>query len=436
MDDLQVQPETTIGTDVPEGNRETEVGPLPGEWGVEKLGQVVLKTAQADPKKRPDQLFKYVDVSAVSNDALAVTGYTEHKGGTAPSRARKLIQSEDVIFATVRPYLRRVAKIPPELNGHVCSTAFCVIRANPDLVDSDFLFFSVSADSFVDRVSEYQRGSGYPAVSDKDVLRQPVPLPSLPEQKAIAHVLRTVRKAIETTEQVIESTRELKRSLMNHLFTYGPVPVDEAEQVPLKETEVGPVPEHWDILPIGDVATVRRGASPRPKGDPKYFSQSGSVHWIRISDLRKYKRGKYLEGTDEFLTEEGKEKSYFVPYGTLLLTNSGTVGIPTILHIEGCIHDGYLALLEPQTDDQFIYYFLEYSRKRLEQLAPRGTQANLNTIIVKKFPLPVPATSEQREITHNLSVVDQDCCRDESSKNPQSSLQDPPSQPHDREGQG
>src|SRR5690606_29386186 len=84
-----------------------------------------------------------------------------------------------------------------------------------------------------------------------------VPIPPLPEQRAIAGVLSTIQRAIEATDKVIAATRKLKASLMRHLFTYGPVPVGDADSVELQETEIGTIPAHWRVVPLGGLATIQ-----------------------------------------------------------------------------------------------------------------------------------------------------------------------------------
>ena len=199
--------------------KETEIGPVPEHWEVVRLGEVTVKTEQINPRKTPDWRFKYVDVSSISRERLCIQCYKEYKGKEAPSRARKMIKAGDVLFATVRPYLKRVAMVPSELDGHICSTAFCVIRAAPDIADSALLFFAVSDNGFVQRISEYQRGTNYPAVTDSDVLNEFIPLPPLPEQREIARILQAVDRRIEAEEQRKSALEALFKTMLHLLMT-------------------------------------------------------------------------------------------------------------------------------------------------------------------------------------------------------------------------
>lgn len=199
--------------------RETEIGPLPEHWQVVRLGEVVERTEQVDPIRTPEWKFKYVDVSCVNNELLQITDYQICTGKDAPSRARKLIKAGDVIFATVRPYLKRIALIPADLDGQICSTAFCVLRPLPDLINGGYLFFVVSRDEFVARVAEHQRGSSYPAVTDGDVKRGLIPLPPLAEQREIARILQAVDRRIAAEEAYARALGDLFKTLLHDLMT-------------------------------------------------------------------------------------------------------------------------------------------------------------------------------------------------------------------------
>jgi len=168
------------------------------------------------------------------------------------------------------------------------------------------------------------------------------------------------------------------------------------------------LPKGWVIERFGKIIYVIRGASPRPKGDPKYFSKEKTpYHWIKISDIRKYAEGWILKDTDEFLTEEGAKKSVYLKKGTFILSNSATIGVPTILGINGCIHDGYLAfphLNENYISIKYFYYFFLHFQGELKRRAFGGAQLNLNTSIVKSIALPLPPREEQKRI---VAKVDQ-----------------------------
>jgi type I restriction enzyme S subunit len=162
---------------------------------------------------------------------------------------------------------------------------------------------------------------------------------------------------------------------------------------------------------LGTALEVIRGASPRPKGDPKYFG--GDIPWIMISDVTR-EPGKYLRRTRETVTQAGAEKSRYLPAGTLILSNSGTVCIPKILAIDGCIHDGFVAFpkIPPHIDNHYLYWFFEYIRPSIIEANRQGiTQVNLNTGIVKEIQFPLVPLVEQRfivgEIEKQLSRLDE-----------------------------
>ncbi|MDD5639110.1 MAG: restriction endonuclease subunit S, partial [Candidatus Pacebacteria bacterium] len=181
--------------------KKTEIGEIPENWEVVELGEIIETTSNINLKRKPNKKIKYIDVSSISSEFLKIIEFKEYYGKNAPSRARKKIKTGDILFATVRPYLKRVAIVSNEFNEEICSTAFCIIRCKDNVIDRFFLFNYISTNSFIDRVTFMQTGANYPAVSDKDLFIQKVPLPSPPEQREIAEILQTIDQKIEIEQK-------------------------------------------------------------------------------------------------------------------------------------------------------------------------------------------------------------------------------------------
>ena len=163
-----------------------------------------------------------------------------------------------------------------------------------------------------------------------------------------------------------------------------------------------PRAEPREIVRLGDVLNVIRGASPRPKGDPKYFG--GDIPWIMIGDVTR-EPGKYLSRTREHVTTAGAAKSRYLKAGTLILSNSGTVCVPRILAVDGCIHDGFVAFpdLPKSLDKNYLYWFFEHIRPSIIEANRQGiTQVNLNTSIVREIRLPMVSLDQQRSIVAEI----------------------------------
>lgn len=173
-----------------------------------------------------------------------------------------------------------------------------------------------------------------------------------------------------------------------------------------KKTELGEIPQEWELKTYRDITEIVRGASPRPKGDPRYYG--GDIPRLMISDVTR--DGKYVTPMKDFLTKEGAEKSRPMKQGDLVISISGTVALPTFLAVDACIHDGFMGFRNicDAVDKEFLYYQILYNRTKMINVATDGgVYVNLTTEIVKEFLVIVPSLSEQRKIVEILSTVDE-----------------------------
>ena len=193
--------------------------PLPDTWTESSIGEVTVKAKQRDPRKTPDEMFQYVDVSSVSNESFKITEATPMYGRESPSRARKELNTDDVLFATVRPTLQRIAVVPKELDGQIASTGYCVLRSEQTKVHPKFLYFFLITDYFNAQMAGLERGANYPAIRDSDIKNAWLPLPPLHEQKKIAHILSTIQQKIDNAQSMKSKLQDLFRTLLHELMT-------------------------------------------------------------------------------------------------------------------------------------------------------------------------------------------------------------------------
>ena len=173
-----------------------------------------------------------------------------------------------------------------------------------------------------------------------------------------------------------------------------------------RKTEVGQIPEDWTCEEVGSLGRIIRGASPRPKGDPRYYG--GNIPRLMVEDVTR--DGKFVTPKIDFLTEEGAKKSRPCPKGTITIVCSGTVGVTSFLAVDACIHDGFLALTElsKNTNSDYLYHQFCILREKFDNSATHGgVFTNLTTSGVKEFKIALPATqSEQTAIANALSDAD------------------------------
>ena len=173
---------------------------IPMGWASAQISDVTEHVPNIKPEDNPDKDFGYVDISSIDNSSFIITDVKRFKGKDAPSRARRPIRPNDIIFSNVRTYLRNIALIGQDCAAEVCSTGFTVLRPN-SAVEPRFLFRYVLTDQFLDRVTPQQTGTHYPATSDKVVMSEQIPIAPLAEQRRIVAKLETLLGKVDVSQQ-------------------------------------------------------------------------------------------------------------------------------------------------------------------------------------------------------------------------------------------
>lgn len=363
------------------------------------LDEVVASKEIRDPRKTPNWAFHYIDIASVSNKTFEIVDGKQYLGAHAPSRARKVIRKDDVIFATTRPYLKSIARVPERLDGHICSTGFCVLRPTRRILP-EWVFYCAISDDFVGQITPKMRGANYPAVTDKDILAARVPLPPIDEQR---HIVARIKECMERLEEI--------EVLANDQFKAESLVIRAAR----REFLGGPleIPPGWREKRLGEVADVIYGISAAISnnkdpniGPPIVRMANISIDGhLDLSDLR------YCP------VPRGKEDHFALKPGDLLLNwRSGSaehVGKTALFDAAGLYTCASFILrircFEKVCNNRFLRHALNFMRAEGVFSGQSRMQINhkLNATEFSAFPIRVPSSIEEQElIADQLDAVE------------------------------
>ncbi len=230
-----------------------------------------------------------------------------------------------------------------------------------------------------------------------------LPLPPLPEQKKIAHILSTVQRAIEAQERIIQTTTELKKALMHKLFTEG------LRHEPQKQTEIGPLPESWKVVRCEDVChTISVGIVVKPSS---YYVKEG-VPAFRSQNVRE---DRIQPEPMVYISEEannGPVKKSKLSAGDVLIVRTGHPGTSCVVPPEfdgsNCID---LIFVRPNNDKLRSHYLSRFFNSDAAKVQVQAgkiglAQQHFNVGAVKNTQMPLPPTDQQDEIVSHLELID------------------------------
>lgn len=371
----------------------SEVGPVPVDWEVRKLGELFdFKNGyNADAKN----YGRGTPVASVL-DALAERPFKASSiraRVSAPPRDRESfsLKRGDLIFTRSSETLEDVGRSNVYDDEAVAMFGGFVIRGRPKTDNnSTFINLLLKTRGHRDRVMSQGAGAQHYNIGQSGLERVLVSLPPLPEQKAVAEALSDVDGLLAAMTKLIEKKHAIKQGAMQQLLT--------------GKKRLAGFSGKWVEKRLGECSTMFAGGTPSSNVDGYY---GGAIPWVSISDISI--AGKYIEATSETLTEEGLNNSSakWYPQNTLLFAMYASIGKCCIARKRMTSSQAILGIYNfRDVDIEFLYYLLTFRNGEFLTMGQTGTQANLSKSIVEDVIIDAPTLAEQKAIAAVLSDMD------------------------------
>ena len=313
---------------------------------------------------------KYIDLSSVDRDLHCIMETQNINSDSAPSRAQQIVQTDDILLGTTRPMLKRYCMIPETYDNEICSTGFCVLRANTEIVLPKWIYHNIATTDFFAYVEQNQKGASYPAISDTRVKAFSLPVPPLEVQREIVHILDSF--TLLTAELTAELTARKKQYefYRNKLLTFD---------------------NNVKIVPLADIADIGTGSSNTNEG----LEEGKYPFYVRSQEpLRK----------NEYEYDE-----------TAIITAGDGVGVGKVFHyVEGkyALHQRAYRI-HINTPDVLPRYYFHYMRSAflpyIQKTMFQGSVASIRRPMLNQFPVPVPTLDVQKRLVNVLDNFEAIC---------------------------
>jgi len=371
------------------------------DWVPRSLGEVLSQTDSRVAVK-PDEEYERLGVRWYACGPFIKDA---SPGSEIKGKYLHQVRAGQFIYNRLFAWKGSFGVVSSEHDGCFVSGEFPAFDVGRGDADPEFLWRWFSLPSVWHAIESLSSGSTSTSrlrFREPELLSMRIPLPPLPEQRAIARVLRTVQEAIEATERAIEAAKELKRSMMEYLFTYGPVPVDQADQVELRETEIGAVPTTWSLSSFIDAVEIKRGQVD-PKQEPyssmlnvgpeNIESETGELLPLQTASQLGLTSGKYHFTCEDVLYSKIR------PY----------LAKAALPEFEGvCSADMYpLRPANPSLTRQMLFHYLLTGRftQQAVSFQNRTGIPKINRTQLGRIPVPIPPRAEQEVIAESLAAV-------------------------------
>ena len=363
-----------------------------GEWKEYKLGAVITSNVESINKDYPHNTIQYLDTGSIT--CGKVDSFQELLLDDAPSRAKRLVKHNDIVYSTVRPIQRHYGFITNPFPNLVVSTGFSVIETKTNLAEPLFIYFYLTSTDIIEILDVIADGStsAYPSLKPSDIENLDISLPPLPEQKAIASVLSSLDDKIDLLHRQNKTLEAMAETLFRQWFT-PPTPL-KGEQDGVEKSPLGDLGarEDWEEGVLQDVISVKGGTTPSTK-EPEYWD--GDIYWTSPRDLSNH-ISVFQFDTERKITERGLAKigSGLLPIGTVLMSSRAPIGYLAITEIPLAINQGYIAIIcDKVVSNYFIYLWCKVNMEEIKNSGNGSVFQEIAKSVFKEISITIPSQS-------------------------------------------
>ena len=367
---------------------------LPKHWKYVQLNEIA-SLRRENIKPTDFSQFNYVGLEHIDSGESQLKRWGD---ASEVKSAKSHFYPNDVLYGKLRSYLDKA--VIAEMEG-VCSTDILVVTANPHTIPR-FLVYLLHTHSFISHATATSTGVNHPRTSWNSLGKFNLALPPLPEQRAIAAVLGAIQEAKFARQKEIALERERKAALMDVLFSHG------TKGEPRKQTEVGEIPESWEIVRLKEV--VRESIKDGVHQTPTYVETG--VPFITAKDIV---GSKVCFASCAYISAEEHMilcKRVKPEIDDVLLTKVGTVGNVALVDTNQQFSIFVqVALLKPKPDivcPSFLFYALEadMGQREINRNCAQSTMRFIGVQKISNVRVPMPSLVEQAKIAAILHAFD------------------------------
>ena len=418
ISDLPFRVDLFVWDDMPEAFREKieadhvvlverSKSKTPEVWPNLLLGDCIEMNDTSYVPSEAWSFINYLDTGNIKENHISEIQYLIPGKDKIPSRAKRKVRPGDIVYSTVRPNQRHFGILRTVPKNFLASTGFSVIRAKSDIACTDFVYWFLTQESIVDllqTIGEHST-SAYPSIKPSDIEELEIDLPAIPEQRAIAHILSTLDDKIELNRRMNETLEAMARALFKSWFVdFDPVRAKMAGCDPglpqplinlfpdrLVDSELGEIPEGWEVSMIGDEVNAVGGGTPNTR-EPAYWN--GGIHnWATPKDLSRLASPVLLE-TERKITDAGVKKisSGLLPVGSVLLSSRAPIGYLAIAEQPVAINQGFIAMIcENRLPNVFVLYWCYENLAHIRRIAGGSTFSEISKKVFRPILVAIPS---------------------------------------------